>query len=168
MVHIEGARGGNAVRINGFYEPIEEMVGHASVYRKVGDADIWIEYNESRGKWLLKSTSSRGTDRGYAYAAISPPKPLEECPLSCWQVNTATGKWEKLSSLTVSSTTLAAYEAFEAAKVIHLVLVYIRLMVMILIRLQYISYHIILKLVFSEYNIQYNTWYIVINDMFAA
>ena len=110
MVHIDGATGVHAGRVNGFYEPTEEMVGHASVYRKLGDADMWIEYNESSGQWYVKSTSSRGKTRGYAYASISPPKPLEECPLSCWQVGDGT-KWVQQSTLTVSATTMAAYEA---------------------------------------------------------
>ena len=118
MVRIEGAG-----LIDGFYDPIEEMVGHASVYRKVGDADTWIEYHESSGKWYVKSTSSRGKDKGWAYAVISPPKPLEECPLSCWEVGTGGGKCEKQSSLTICTTTMAAFEAFEAAKVIFMVLI---------------------------------------------
>ena len=86
MVRIDGATGVHAGRINGFYQPTDEMVGRASVYRKVGDADTWIEYHESSGKWWMKSTSARGEARGYAFASISIPKPLEECPLSCWKV----------------------------------------------------------------------------------
>ena len=117
MVRIDGATGVNAGRINGFYEPTEEMVGHASVYRKVGDADTWIEYHESSGKWYVKPTSTRGNASGYARASISPPLPLEECPLSCWQVDDGTN-WVVQSSLTVSTTTMAAFKAFEAAKVI--------------------------------------------------
>ena len=122
MVRIEGATGVYAVRINGFYEPIEEMVGRASVYRKLGDADTWIEYCESGRKWFVKATSSRGKNTGYAYASMSPPKPLEECPLSCWKVQNGTN-WVVQSSLTVSTTTMAAFEALEAAKVIYMVLI---------------------------------------------
>ena len=117
MVRIDGATGVHSGRINGFYEPIEEIVGRASVYRKVDDADTWIEYFESSGKWFLKSTSSRGKNIGFARASISPPKPLEECPLSCWQVHDGTN-WVVQSSLTVSTVTLAA---LEVAKVMYMV-----------------------------------------------
>ena len=122
MVRIEGATGVHAGSINGFYEPIEEMVGHASVYRKVGDADTWIEYIESSGKWYVKPTVDRGKARGYARAIISPPKPLEECPLSCWQVSDGSN-WENQSTLTIFTTTMTAFEAFEAAKVNYMVFI---------------------------------------------
>ena len=123
MVRIDGATGINTGNINGFYVPSEEMVGHASVYRKVGDADMWIEYIESSGQWLLKRTAVRGQDTGWARATISPPRPLEECPLSCWEVGIGGGKWVKQSSLTICTTTMAAFEALEAAKVIFMVLI---------------------------------------------
>ena len=116
MVEIRGAEGVYAARINGFFEPIGEVVGHASVYRKVGDADVWIEYCEPWGKWHVKPTSSRGKESGFARATISPPKPLEECPLSCWEVNIGEGSWVRQSSLTVATTTMAACEAYEATK----------------------------------------------------
>ena len=118
MVHIDGATGVHAGRVNGYYEPTQEMVGHASVYRKLGDADVWIEYMESSGQWLLKRTAVRGIDTGWAHAIISPPRPLEECPLSCWQVAGDGTSWVNQSALTVSATTMAAFEMFEAAKVI--------------------------------------------------
>ena len=51
IVRIDGATGVNAGNINGLYEPTEEMVGHTSVYRKVGENDTLIEYIESAGKW---------------------------------------------------------------------------------------------------------------------
>ena len=110
MVRIDGATGVHAGFVNGFYEPTEEMVGHASVYRKVGDADTWIEYIESSGKWWVKSTYSRGKARGYAYAEIS-------------QVGIRGVNWENQSSLSISTTSKAAFEALEAAKVTYMVLI---------------------------------------------
>ena len=105
MVEIRGAEGDNAAFINGFFEPIGEVVGHASVYRKVGDEDVWVEYHEPSGNWWMKSTSSRGKAAGFAYAEISPPKPLEECPLSCWQLTLGGDNLVKQSSLRVCATT---------------------------------------------------------------
>ena len=123
MVEIRGAEGVHAGCINGFFEPIGEIVGHASVYRKVGDADVWVEYHEPSGEWYVKLTSYRGKAAGWAVATISPPKPLEECPLSCWEVATGGGSWVRQSTLTVATTTMAAFEAFEAAKVMYMVLI---------------------------------------------
>ena len=85
MVQIGGATGRGAAYINGFYEPTDEIVGRISVYRKVGDTNVWIEYNEPSGIWYVKSTSSRGKgDAGFASVHTYPPKPLEKCDLSSW------------------------------------------------------------------------------------
>ena len=127
MIEIRGAEGVYAAFINGCFEPIGEVVGHASVYRKVGDADVWVEYHEPSGKWIVKSTSDRGKAAGLAIAAISPPKPLEECPLSCWEVSLGGGNWVRQSTLTVATTTMAAFEAFEAAKVMYMVLIIVNM-----------------------------------------
>ena len=121
IVRIDGATGARAGYINGFYEPIEEMLGRASVYRKLGETDTWIEYIESSGKWFVKPTSDRGKASGWARVIVSPPRPLEECPLSCWEVSLGGTNWGNQSTLTVSTTTMAAFEAFEAAKVIYMI-----------------------------------------------
>ena len=147
MVRIDGATGVHAGFVNGFYEPTEEMVGHASVYRKVGDADTWIEYHESSGGWWIKTTSYRGKAVGYASAVISPPKPLEECPLSCWEVGTGGGKCEKQSSLTICTTTMAAFEAYEAAKVIYMVLI---------VHIRTYNYHLVRAWVIVRVNLDLN------------
>ena len=51
MVHLQGATGLYAAKINGLYEPTAEIVNNASVYQKVGDADKWIEYVD--GQWWV-------------------------------------------------------------------------------------------------------------------
>jgi len=87
IVHLSGATGVHANKINGYYEPIDEIVGNASVYKKMGDgADSWIEYHAGKGRWIVKPTSDRGTEKGYADATISPARPLEDCASSCWKV----------------------------------------------------------------------------------
>ena len=97
--------------INGYYEPIDEFAGNASVYKKLGDEVQWIEYSRNTGKWYVRSTGSRGTDKGRATAAISPPRCLEDCPLSCWQIGDGVG-WVSQPSFSV---TVSSRESFEAA-----------------------------------------------------
>jgi hypothetical protein len=43
-IDIRGAKGPNAVTINGVYEPIEEVCNGWPVYRKRGDPNKWLEF----------------------------------------------------------------------------------------------------------------------------
>ena len=118
IVQLSGATGDNARDINGYYEPIDELVGNASVYKKLGDGAVrWIEYNAATGKWILKPTSLRGTTRGRARATISPARPLEDCPSSCWEVYDH-GNWVNQPSFSVSISSRALFEAAYAAEVL--------------------------------------------------
>ena len=118
MVHLKGATGSNAYKIDGLYVPTEELVGNASVYRKVGDDDVWISYHVQSRKWILGSTENKGTGGGCAFAEIYPPRPLEDCPIDCWEMYVPESKeWVKQPTMTVSVTTLAVFEAYEASQV---------------------------------------------------
>ena len=102
IVQLSGAVGSNAAGINGLYEPIDEFVGNASVYKKLGDGvEYWIEYYAPTGKWIVRPTADRGTNRGYAYATISPPRALEDCPISTWQVYDGSS-WVRQPSFSVA------------------------------------------------------------------
>ena len=117
IVQLSGATGINAHRINGYYEPIDEIVGNASVYKKLGDGAVrWIEYDAATGKWILKPTSLRGKARGCARATISPARPLEDCPSSCWEVYDY-GNWVNQPSFSVSISSRASFEAAEVTSV---------------------------------------------------
>jgi hypothetical protein len=122
IVQLSGAVGSWAGSINGFYEPIDELVGNASVYKKLGDGvDVWIEYYALRGRWFLRPTASRGTGSGYAYATISPPRALEDCPMSSWEV-TDGSIWVRQASFSVAVSSKAS---FEAAQVVIYSYIYI-------------------------------------------
>ena len=116
IVQLSGAVGSHAGRINGFYEPIDELVGNASVYKKLGDGvDVWIEYYATTGRWYVRPTANRGTNRGYAQATISPPRALEDFPMSCWEVYDGSS-WVRQSSFTVAVSSKASFEAAQAAQ----------------------------------------------------
>ena len=119
IVQISGATGSTAGSVNGYYEPIDEIVGNATVYKKMGDgADVWVEYYAGTGEWFVKSSSSRGASRGWAKAIISPARPLEDCPSSCWEVN-VDSNWVNQPSFSVSISSRALFEAAYAAEVIN-------------------------------------------------
>lgn len=50
-VHLAGAAGNNALFVNGVYELTSEMsCGGVTVYRKIGYADLWLEYCADTGE----------------------------------------------------------------------------------------------------------------------
>lgn len=117
MVHIKGAVGCNSGRVNGFYVPTDEIVGKASVYQKLGEQKMYIEYYAPLGMWNINTPHRRGTGRGFASCDASPPLPLEQCPLNCWMV-WGDSSFVEQPSLSVSVTTMAAFQAFEDAQVV--------------------------------------------------
>ena len=120
IVHLSGATGEYATRINGYYEPIDEIVGNATAYKKMGDGtDMWIEYYAGTGKWIVRNSSARGTSTGCATATISPARPLEDCPSSCWQMEDG-HSWVNQASFSVSISSRESFEAAYAAKVISM------------------------------------------------
>ena len=117
IVQLSGAVGSYAGYINGFYEPIDELVGNASVYKKLGDGiDVWIEYSATIGRWLVRTTADRGTDKGYA-RAISPPRALEDCAISCWEMYDGSS-WVRQASFSVVVSSKASFEAVQTAQVV--------------------------------------------------
>ena len=58
-IDIRGAKGTNAVTINGIYEPTEEHCSGWPVYRKRGDANKWLEYFVGSNKWYIKATTDK-------------------------------------------------------------------------------------------------------------
>lgn len=116
-MHISGAVGICASLVNGFYQPTDEKVGKASVYKKLGDDDMWIEYYAPEGRWIGRSAESRGSDAGFISCLNSPPLPLEQCPLGdCWKVFDGSS-FVKQSSLSVSVSTMLAFQAYVDAQV---------------------------------------------------
>jgi hypothetical protein len=100
--------------VNGVYEPTSEVSSGVTVYRKVGDADRWLEYHAGAGQWQVKCTARKGEDVSAAYCIV-PAKCLpEECPVGQWQVQDG-ATWVSQASVTVSIVSQAELEAHKAA-----------------------------------------------------
>ena len=63
-IDIRGAKGPNAVTINGVYEPTDEVCSNWPVYRKRGDPTKWLEFFSASNKWYIKATGDKGRARG--------------------------------------------------------------------------------------------------------
>ena len=50
-IDIRGAKGPNAVTINGVYEPTEEYCNNWPVYRKRGDTNKWLEFFDASSQY---------------------------------------------------------------------------------------------------------------------
>ena len=86
-VRVTGATGIFAGSINGIYRPTQELCGNVTVYVKVEDGDMWLEYRALLKHWQLKPIAGKGTDTGLAYCTV-PAKCLpEECPRGSWYVH---------------------------------------------------------------------------------
>lgn len=98
-IDIRGAKGPNAVTINGVYDPTEEICNGWSVYRKRGDPTKWLEFFVPSNKWYIKATSDRGRARGWMRLSADPPARPELCKSVCevWDGN----KWTSQSSVSI-------------------------------------------------------------------
>ena len=68
--------------VNGIYEPTDELNDGVTVYRKRGDADLWLEYGGGGStNWNIKSTSVRGKAEGWAYVSVDTPCLPENIPI---------------------------------------------------------------------------------------
>ena len=98
-VDIRGARGPNAVTINGIYEPTEEECNNWPVYRKRGDPNKWLEFFDTSSKWYIKATTDKGRPRGWMRLTSSPPARPELCNSVCevWDGS----KWTSQPSVSI-------------------------------------------------------------------
>jgi hypothetical protein len=76
-VRISGATGPNATSVNGVYEPTEETSNGITVYKKVGDANKWLEYTAL--KWMVKPTKDKGTAYGWCIIDVDQPIIPDRC-----------------------------------------------------------------------------------------
>ncbi len=63
-IDIRGAKGPNAVTINGTYDPTDEVCNDWPVYQKRGDVNKWLEFFNQSNKWYIKATNDKGKARG--------------------------------------------------------------------------------------------------------
>jgi len=98
-VDIRGARGPNAVTINGIYDPTDEVCNDWPVYKKRGDPNKWLEFFDTSSKWYIKATTDKGRPRGWMRLTANPPKRPEECTTVCevWDGS----KWTSQPSVSI-------------------------------------------------------------------
>lgn len=124
-IDIRGAKGPNAVTINGVYEPTEEVCSGWPVYRKRGDANKWLEFFIASNKvndlrlpadsfnmqvficvfiptsiqWYIKGTNDKGKAKGWMRLSCDPATRPELCKSVCevWDGN----KWTSQSSVSI-------------------------------------------------------------------
>jgi hypothetical protein len=82
-IDIRGAKGPNAVTINGVYEPTDEVCSNWPVYRKRGDPTKWLEFFSASNKWYIKATGDKGRARGWMRLTADPPTRPELCKSVC-------------------------------------------------------------------------------------
>jgi hypothetical protein len=98
-IDIRGAKGPNAVTINGVYEPTDEFCNDWPVYRKRGDSNKWLEFFDASSKWYIKATTDKGRARGWMRLTASPPCRPELCKATCevWDGS----KWTSQPSVSI-------------------------------------------------------------------
>jgi hypothetical protein len=98
-IDIRGAKGPNAVTINGVYEPTEEYCNNWPVYRKRGDTNKWLEFFDASSKWYIKATTDKGRARGWMRLTSSPACLPENCKATCevWDGS----KWTSQPSVSI-------------------------------------------------------------------
>lgn len=82
-IDIRGAKGPNAITINGTYDPTDEICNDAPVYQKRGDPNKWMEFFNQSKKWYIKATTDRGKARGWLRLACDPMVTPEHCKSVC-------------------------------------------------------------------------------------
>ena len=94
---IRGATGQHELRVNGRYDPTDELSGGWPMYRKrieviVGEDDevdeddnLILEFHSGLDEWMVKHVSSKGSHRSFVFLKCSPPTRPELCRSSSWQ-----------------------------------------------------------------------------------
>lgn len=98
-IDIRGAKGPNAVTINGVYEPTHEVCNGWTVYRKRNDNNKWLEFFDASKKWYIKATTDKGRARGWMRLTSNPPTNPELCKAMCevWDGS----KWTSQPSVSI-------------------------------------------------------------------
>ena len=118
IVQLSGAKEFAEI-INGYYEPTSEFSGNATVYKKQGCDDIYIEYFTPTQRWIV--TRSRGSGTGFAVARVPHAVALEACPSYSWQMFDS--KEKTFVNQSSFSVTISGRSTFETASAVSQVLV---------------------------------------------
>ncbi len=98
-IDIRGAKGPNAITINGTYDPTDELCNDWPVYQKRGDPSKWMEFFHQSKKWYIKASTDRGKARGWLRLASDPTSTPENCTATCevWDGS----KWVSQASVSI-------------------------------------------------------------------
>lgn len=107
--HLTGATGTCAARVNGAYEPTQEVQNGMPVYQKKGNNDTWVEMvHGATWRWYVKATANKGPSSSICFAYYDLGKSADDCKLPCdctaknWIINTSEG-FKGQNSIKVSS-----------------------------------------------------------------
>jgi hypothetical protein len=104
---IAGATGTNSAKINGTFEPTEEVQNELPVYVLKGNSGMWCEAvkGKSGWRWYVKPSANKGPDSSvcFAYASFTDENVLlpHSIPADNWIIF-ADKKWAKQTTLSVS------------------------------------------------------------------
>ena len=104
-VVISGAEGPRCDRVNGIYEPTDELCNDLPVYKKKTDSGIWMEciIHSGEYKWYIKPTANRGPTDKTSYASCPVDGGKSGLPQNCksgkWDVGTGKGFVNQPSTL---------------------------------------------------------------------
>jgi tetratricopeptide (TPR) repeat protein len=88
---IRGATGQHELRVNGRYDPTDELAGGWPMYRKRiemipgeddevdEDDNLILEFHSGLDEWMIKHVSSKGSHRSFVFLKCSPPTRPELC-----------------------------------------------------------------------------------------
>ena len=99
-IDVRGAKGPNAVTINGVYEPCpDEVCSGWPVYRKRNDGNKWLEFFIASNKWYIKGTNDKGKAKGWMRLSCDPATRPELCKSVCevWDGN----KWTSQPTVSI-------------------------------------------------------------------
>ena len=98
-IDVRGAKGPNAVTINGVFEPTEEVCSGWPVYRKRNDGNKWLEFFIASNKWYIKGTNDKGKAKGWMRLSCDPATRPELCKSVCevWDGN----KWTSQPTVSI-------------------------------------------------------------------
>ena len=102
-VRICGVEGVRAARVNGIYNPTDELNGGMPVYAKQGDAGTCLEYRSGVKKWFVKATQLKGTDEDWAQLESDRAVPPEQVRGSMWVVRDENLVWQHQPGVQVLS-----------------------------------------------------------------
>ena len=85
-----------------------------TVYRKRGDADMWLMYYPRTKSWYVQPTFDKGTDTCWAFLDCDGPCLPENGPERTWRVDTDdTGSLQLQADLAVSIATLQQVQTYD-------------------------------------------------------